>query len=126
MKEVNGFLDFGRPAGLIMNAVIHHVLDGEDPYGIVDRYKRALAQGSYLQLTHFCDESPEVRANVAVLKRSLGRGQVRSREEITRFFDGLDLVQPGVVFLPFWQPDTLPNAAEPGSMLMLCGVARKP
>jgi S-adenosyl methyltransferase len=126
MKEVNGFLDFGRPVGLIMNAVIHHVLDGEDPYGIVDRYKRALAPGSYLQLTHFCDESPEVRANVAVLKRSLGRGQVRSREEITRFFDGLDLVQPGVVFLPFWQPDTLPNAAEPGSMLMLCGVARKP
>jgi hypothetical protein len=34
--------------------------------------------------------------------------------------------QPGVVFLPFWQPDTLPNASEPGSMLMLCGVARKP
>jgi hypothetical protein len=126
MKEVNGFLDFAKPVGLIMNAVIHHVLDEEDPYGIVDRYKRALAPGSYLQLTHFCDESPEVRANVAVLKRSLGRGQVRSREEITRFFDGLDLVQPGVVFLPFWQPDTLPNDAEPGSMLMLCGVARKP
>ena len=61
-----------------------------------------------------------------MLKRSLGRGQVRSREEITRFFDGLGLVQPGVVFLPFWQPDTLPNAAEPGSMLMLCGVAREP
>jgi hypothetical protein len=126
MKEVSSFLDFGKPVGLIMNAVIHHVLDEEDPYGIVDRYQRALAPGSYLQLTHFCDESPEVRANVAVLKRSLGRGQVRSREEIVRFFDGLELAQPGVVFLPFWQPDTLPNASEPGSMLMLCGVARKP
>jgi len=71
MKEVDGFLDLGKPVGLIMNAVIHHVLDEEDPYGIVDRYKRALAPGSYFQLTHFCDESPEVRANVAVLKRSL-------------------------------------------------------
>jgi hypothetical protein len=126
MEEVSGFLDFGKPVGLIMNAVIHHVLDEEDPYGIVDRYKRALAPGSYLQLTHFCDESPEARANAAVLKRSLGRGQVRSREEIIKFFDGLELVPPGVVFLPFWQPDTLPNESEPGSMLMLCGVARKP
>jgi hypothetical protein len=126
MDEVREFLDFGRPVGLILNAVIHHVLDGEDPYGIVESYKRAIPSGSYMQLTHFCDESPEARANAAVLKRSLGRGQVRSREEITRFFEGLDLVQPGVVFLPWWQPDTLPNESEPGSMLMLCGVASKP
>lgn len=126
MGEVRDFLDFGRPVGLILNAVIHHVLDAEDPHGIVERYKRAIPSGSYLQLTHFCDESPESLANAEVLKRSLGRGQVRSREEITRFFDGLDLVPPGVVFLPWWQPDTLPNESEPGSTLMLCGVARKP
>jgi hypothetical protein len=126
MDEVREFLDFGQPVGLILNAVIHHVLDGEDPYGIVESYKQAIPSGSYMQLTHFCDESPEARANAAVLKRSLGRGQVRSREEITRFFDGLDLVQPGVVFLPWWQPDTLPNESEPGSTLMLCGVASKP
>lgn len=61
-----------------------------------------------------------------MLRRSLGRGQVRSREEITRFFDGLALVQPGIVFLPWWRPDTAPNEAEPGSTLMLCGVAAKP
>ena len=126
MDEVKGFLDFGKPIGLILNAVIHHLLDEEDPYGIVDRYKRALPSGSYLQLTHFCDESPEAHANAEVLRRSLGRGQVRSREQITRFFDGLDLVQPGVVFLPWWRPDSLPNEADPGSTFMLCGVARKP
>jgi hypothetical protein len=124
--EVKDFLDFNEPVGLILNAVIHHVLDEEDPYGIVDAYKEALPSGSYLQLTHFCDESPESRANAAVLRRSLGRGQVRSRDEIIRFFDGLDLVQPGVVYLPWWQPDTVPNESEPGSTLMLCGVARKP
>ena len=124
--EVSGFLDFGKPVGLILNAVIHHVLDEEDPYGIVTSYKEALAPGSYMQLTHFCDESPEARANAEVLRRSLGRGQVRSREEIMRFFDGLDLVQPGLVYLDAWQPDTLPNESEPGSTLMLCGVARKP
>jgi hypothetical protein len=62
MEEVRGFLDFEKPVGLILNAVIHHVLDEEDPYGIVDRYKQAVVPGSYLQLTHFCDESPEARA----------------------------------------------------------------
>jgi hypothetical protein len=126
LEEVRDFLDFDQPIGLILNALMHHVLDEEDPYGIVDRYKQEMASGSYLQLTHFCDESPESRANAEVLKRSLGRGQVRSREGITRFFDGLDLVQPGVVFLASWQPDTLLNESEPGSTLMLCGVARKP
>jgi hypothetical protein len=126
MDEVRSFLDFSKPVGLILNAVIHHVLDEEDPYGIVDRYKQAVPSGSFLQLTHFCDESPESRANAGVLRRSLGRGQVRSREEITRFFDGLDLVPPGIVFLPWWQPDTLPNESEPGSTLMLCGVGGKP
>jgi SAM-dependent methyltransferase len=126
MDEVRGFLDFSKPLGLILSAVIHHVLDEEDPHRIVGSYKRALAPGSYLQLTHFCDESPEARANSEVLRRSLGRGQVRSREEITRFFDGLDLVQPGVVFLPEWRPDSVPNEAAPGGTLMLCGVAGKP
>ena len=100
-----GFLDFSQPIGLILNAVIHHLLDEEDPRGIVARYLAALAPGSFMQLTHFCDESAEARANSAVLTRSLGRGQVRSRPEIVSFFDGLDLVAPGVVFLPYWRPD---------------------
>jgi hypothetical protein len=126
MAEVTDFLDFEEPVGLILNAVIHHVLDSEDPHRIVDDYKQALAPGSFMQLTHFSDESPEVRANAAVLKRSLGRGEVRSREEITRFFDGWDLVRPGIVFLPRWQPDRVPDESAPGSSLMLCGVARKP
>jgi hypothetical protein len=125
LDEVRGFLDFSKPVGLILNAVIHHLLDEEDPQGTVDQYKQALSSGSYMQLTHFCDESPEARANSEVLRRSLGRGQVRSREAITRFFDGLDLVQPGVVFLPWWRPDSVPNEADPGGTLMLCGVGRK-
>ena len=125
--EVAGFLDFAQPIGLILNAVIHHVLDEEDPYGIVARYKEALAPGSYLQLTHFCDSSQEARANEQVLKKSLGRGQIRSREQIARFFDGLDLVEPGLVYLPEWRPDDpVRRPLDPGSMLMLGGVGRKP
>jgi hypothetical protein len=125
--EVAGILDFAQPIGLILNAVIHHVLDEEDPYGIVARYIDALAPGSYLQLTHFCDSSEQARANEQVLKKSLGRGQVRSREQIARFFDGLDLVEPGLVYLPEWRPDEpVRRPLDPGSMLMLGGVGRKP
>jgi S-adenosyl methyltransferase len=125
--EVAGFLDFTQPIGLILNAVIHHVLDKEDPYGIVARYKAALAPGSYLQLTHFTDASAEARANEEVLRRSLGRGQVRSREQIARFFDGLHLVEPGLVFLPEWRPDEpVRRPLDPGGMLMLVGVGSKP
>ena len=124
--ELAGFLDFAQPIGLILSAVIHHVLDEEDPYGIVACYTDALAPGSYLQLTHFCDSSQEARANEQVLKKSLGRGQVRSREQIARFFDGLDLVEPGLVYLPEWRPDEpVRRPLDPGSMLMLCGVGRK-
>ena len=127
MPGVAGFLDFTQPIGLILNAVVHHVLDEEDPYGIVARLKEALAPGSYLQLTHFSDSSPEARANERVLRESLGRGQMRSREQIMRFFDGLDLTPPGLVYLPEWRPDEpvrLP--LDPGSTLMLVGVGRKP
>jgi len=123
---VAGFLDFTAPVGLILNAVIHHVLDEEDPYGIVARYKEALVPGSYMQLTHFCDSSPEARANERVLKESLGRGQMRGRDQIARFFDGLELLEPGLVYLPEWRPDApVRRPLDPGSMLMLVGVARK-
>lgn len=127
LDSTNSFLDFARPIGLILNAVIHHVLDEEDPYRIVARYTDALAPGSYLQLTHFCDSSQEARANEQVLKKSLGRGQTRSREQIARFFDGLDLVEPGLVYLPEWRPDEpVRRPLDPGSMLMMGGVGRKP
>jgi S-adenosyl methyltransferase len=62
-----------------------------------------------------------------VLTRSLGRGQVRSRAQIASFFDGLELVPPGLVFLPWWRPDGPVETPPPaGSMLMLVGVGRKP
>jgi hypothetical protein len=127
MPGVTRFIDFTKPVGLILNAVIHHVLDEEDPYGIVQRYQEVLAPGSYMQLTHFSDSSPQAMANEQVLRQSLGRGQTRSREQIARFFDGLDLVEPGLVYLPEWRPDepvSLP--LDPGGKLMLVGVGRKP
>jgi hypothetical protein len=125
--EVTGFLDLSRPLGLIMNAIVHHILDEEDPYDIVARYKRLMPSGSYLLLTHFSNSSPEARGLEQVLLRTLGRGQLRSREEIARFFDGLELVEPGLVHLPDWHPDEpVSRPLDISGLLYLGALARKP
>lgn len=125
--EVGELLDLSRPVGLILNAVIHHVLDAEKPYDAVARYKELLAPGSYLLLTHFSNYSEEARGLEQVLLRKLGRGQLRNKEEITRFFDGFDLVQPGIVHLPEWHPDEpVTYPLDISGLLYLGGLARKP
>ena len=125
--EVTGFLDLSRPLGLIMNAIIHHILDEEDPYGIVARYKKLMPSGSYLLLTHFSNSSPEARGLEQVLLRTLGRGQLRSRDQIARFFDDFDLVEPGIVHLPDWHPDEpVSRPLDISGLLYLGALARKP
>jgi hypothetical protein len=124
---VAGFLDFSRPVGLLMVAVVHHLLDEEDPAGIIDAYLSRMVPGSHLFLTHFCNSFPEARALEDVLLRSLGRGRLRSQEEITGFFDGLELIEPGVVPLPLWRPDArVPEPLDHSGLLMVGGMARKP
>ena len=125
--EVEGFLDLSRPIGLVMLAVIHHVLDEEDPRGLVAAYRDRVAPGSYLTLSHVTNAFPETRELESVMVKALGRGQMRDREEITAFFDGFSLVQPGIVALPYWRPDE--PVAEPlghAGLLALGGVGRKP
>jgi hypothetical protein len=62
-----------------------------------------------------------------VLMRSIGSGRMRTRAEIAGFFDGLELVDPGVVFLPEWRPDRpVSYPLEVGGQLILGGMARKP
>ncbi|MFB4268851.1 SAM-dependent methyltransferase [Nonomuraea sp. GTA35] len=125
--KVRGFLDFSRPIGLLLVAVVHHLGDDEGPAELVDTYKSRLAPGSYLQLTHFCSCAPEVRALEGVLLSMLGTGRARDLKEITRFFDGLELVEPGVVHLPEWRPDG--PVKQPLDLAGNCiagGVGRKP
>ena len=124
---ITGFLDFGRPIGLVLNGVVHHLNDDEDPHGMVTKLTSALAAGSYLQLTHFSTAAPAAGALERVLMHAIGSGRIRSRDEITAFFDGLELVDPGVVFLPEWRPDRpVAYPLEAGDQLILGGMARKP
>ncbi|NUU19931.1 MAG: SAM-dependent methyltransferase, partial [Streptomycetaceae bacterium] len=88
----------------------------------------ALAPGSHFLLTHFCASSPDALELEGALLTSLGTGRFRTLEEITAYFDGLELLDPGVVYLPEWRPDEPVGATDTltvGQRLMAGGLAVK-
>ncbi|MCF2527638.1 SAM-dependent methyltransferase [Yinghuangia soli] len=124
--DVRALIDFDQPVGLMLVGVIHHLGDDEDPEGIVKTYLDALPAGSRFLLTHFCASSPDALALEGALLTSLGTGRFRTLEEITAYFDGLELQAPGVVYLPQWRPEG--PVAEPltvGQRLMAGGLGLK-
>ena len=101
-------VDLAKPVGLIMLGIVHHFSDDDHPAAIVNAYKDAAAPGSALLLSHFCadEENRPVRVQTEnILLSSLGSGRFRTRSEITAYFDGWDLVEPGVVPVHQWRPD---------------------
>ena len=101
-------LDLSRPVALSLNAVLHFVTDEHNPYGIVEKLKSALAPGSALALSHgTADFVPaQISANGANVYRAAGTAtQGRSHAEVARFFDGWDLIDPGIVTSHRWRPD---------------------
>ena len=127
---VRRLIDFGQPTGLLLNMVVPFIDDAEDPWQIVATLRDALAPGSYLVLGHVTDESrPTVaRAAEKVYNRSVTtQVHVRSRADILRFFDGFDLVDPGLVYIPEWRPDAPQDVPEdPSKFWGVVGVGRKP
>jgi hypothetical protein len=130
LQQAAATLDFGRPIAVMMLAILQNIGDADDPHGIVARLMGAVAPGSYLVLSHpACDILPEAMARMAdrLNERQRQADQVtfRARGDITRFFDGLDLVEPGVVQPPRWRPGH--GTFVPGhDVTAWCGVARKP
>lgn len=125
--EVRGLLDFSRPIGLVMLAIVHHLEDEEDPQGVVDAYKTPMPPGSYFFLSHFCNTLPETRELEAKVRQAMGRGRMRGQDEITGYFGGWDLLEPGVVPVTRWRPDEpAPEPMERAGLMVLGGMARKP
>ncbi|WP_245966325.1 SAM-dependent methyltransferase [Sphaerisporangium album] len=124
---VRKLIDFDRPVGVMLVGILHHLHDDEDPRGIIERYMAAVPSGSYLFVTHFCDSSQDARDAEKKFLALLGTGRFRTPEEITAFFDGFELLDPGVVPLPLWRPDgPTPKDLTVGQRLMYGGLARKP
>jgi hypothetical protein len=129
-QVTRSLIDFGQPVGLLLSAVLHFIADEEDPWRIMGRLRDALVPGSYLILGHVAsDDQPSVaRAGQEVYNRSVSTGiHFRSRAEIGRFFDGFDLVEPGLVGFPQWRPDSLEDVpGDLSNFFGLVGVGRKP
>ncbi|GAA1003533.1 hypothetical protein STXM2123_1166 [Streptomyces sp. F-3] len=100
-------LDFTRPVALSMIALFHFIPDEDDAHGLVARLLDALPSGSYLVMTHAtADFTPEEsKEATAKLKGAGVTLALRSREEFTRFFDGLELVEPGIAVVHKWRPE---------------------
>jgi S-adenosyl methyltransferase len=127
LKEAEGLLDLGQPVGVILMAVLQFIPDEADPWTIVRRVMDAVPSGSYLVISHpASDIQAAAMAGMAQRLNAVMAQKVkpRSKEEIARFFDGLDLVEPGIVRCPEWRPVTLADAS--GKSTMWGGVARKP
>ncbi|MER7171652.1 SAM-dependent methyltransferase [Streptomyces mesophilus] len=125
--QLSGLLDLDRPVALLLVAVLHFVEDSDDPYAAVAALRDALAPGSLLILTHASfDGIPltQERAGgtVGVYKDIRNPLIMRSRDEIGRFFEGYEMVEPGLVSMPLWRPEAPPEQEDPFAFSGYAGV----
>jgi O-methyltransferase involved in polyketide biosynthesis len=128
LEQAAATLDFSRPVAVMLLSILHLLPDDERPREVVARLMRDLVPGSYLVITHPASDL-EVEAAAESLRRlnahSGNSAVFRDRAEVSRFFAGLELLQPGVVTPPQWRPD--PGDTLPGVPVTLwSGVALKP
>lgn len=121
-----GTLDLEQPVALTLIAILMLIGDADDPAGLVRVLADALPSGSHLAITH---PTPDFNpaAVAAAVQAATGNGMTlvaRPRAEVERFFDGWELVEPGLVPVPAWRPDGDPPA-DPEAVYYWCGVARK-
>lgn len=125
--ELRGLLDLDRPVALLLVAILHFVEDAEEPGAAVRELSDALAPGSMLVLTHASYEGiplpPEqAEGAVDVYKDIRNPLIMRSREEIARFFEGYEMVEPGLVPMAEWRPETAPEDEDPYAFSGFAGV----
>ncbi|NUR87272.1 MAG: SAM-dependent methyltransferase [Nonomuraea sp.] len=103
--HVTGLIDFEQPVGVLMLAVLHFVMDEEDPAGIVKTFRDRMAPGSHLVLSHTMAESdPEALKQLhAATANSPAQSTFRSQEQVLRLFDGFDVLEPGLVPVQDWR-----------------------
>jgi S-adenosyl methyltransferase len=119
-------LDFSRPVAVMLVAVLHMLRDEEDPAGIVTRLMASVPPGSFLVVSHLASDVQD--ETMAEMRRRLNESMtqqftMRTKAEVSGFFDGLRLLDPGVVLTHEWRPDSAADADTPG--VLWAGVAEK-
>jgi hypothetical protein len=121
------FLDFSRPVAITLVAILHAIPPADDPYAIVAKLLDAVPPGSYLAASHLGSDllSQETREGIEGLSGRVmqQRMTMRSREQVARFFQGTDLVEPGLVRAEQWRPG--PGTDTTAKSCLWCAVGRK-
>jgi hypothetical protein len=125
LQEAARTLDFGQPVAVMLMGILGHIEDDDEAQSIVQRLMGAVCSGSYLAMYDSTDTSEEVVEAARIWNESAKPPyHLRSPERIARFFDGLELVEPGVVSTLEWRPE--PGSGPPAEIDSLCGIGRKP
>jgi hypothetical protein len=131
--QVRGLLDLGEPVGLLLLAVLHFIPEDPAAYDVVSQLVNALAPGSFLVISHasadeqVLDPDTMDSAQAIYQRRTATPFHLRSHTQVEQFFAGLDLVEPGVTWVPQWhpEPDDPPDFVDsPQRSAGLAGVAR--
>jgi O-methyltransferase involved in polyketide biosynthesis len=118
-------LDFAQPVAIMLMGILGHIEGDDEAQSIVKRLMGAVPSGSYLTMNDSTDTSAEVVEAARIWNQSANPTyHLRSPERIARFFDGLELVEPGVVSPLGWRPE--PGSGPPAEIDSLCGIGRKP
>ncbi|MFB6888821.1 SAM-dependent methyltransferase [Kitasatospora sp. NPDC056327] len=126
--EVRRALDSGEPVALLLVAVLHFIDEQDDPYGIVRTLVDALPSGSRLVLSHGTLDftaTADAGRGPAVYRNASAQLTMRTRAQVLRFFEGLDLLDPGLVTAPLWRPDA-PRQPADSQVGIWAAVAGKP
>jgi hypothetical protein len=127
LAQARQLLDFTRPVAVTLLAILNAIPDADDPHAIVARIMDAMPSGSYLAISHpgsdLLDHQTLGGIHDIAARTAHQQPGFRSREQVARFFDGMDLVEPGLVRVEEWRP--APAAADEGASSRWCAVGRK-
>jgi O-methyltransferase involved in polyketide biosynthesis len=122
-------LDFSQPVAVMLLGILLFIPDGDDPWSVTARLMDAVPPGSYLAISHGASDiqAPDVAtASRRYNERSAVALRLRTEAEFTRFFDGLDLIAPGVVPINHWQAGPPPQAQPGPALPAYAALGRKP
>jgi hypothetical protein len=129
--RTNGWLDFDRPIAVVIFGALHFIPHSDDPFKAIACLRDALPSGSYLGLSHVVfDDRPDTVDPIEDVYRAMldrpGEHAARTREGVLPFFDGFELVEPGLVHIRDWRPDGPIGTRSRDGIWMAGGVGRKP
>jgi O-methyltransferase involved in polyketide biosynthesis len=125
---LRALIDLDKPVAILLAAVLHFIPDTEDPYAIAGTLKEPMAPGSYLLVSHVTgdDVSPEAAEQARkIYENTSTPGVMRPHAEIACFFDGLEIIPPGLVNASSWRADNSPLPRRPTRTIFYAGVGRK-